>query len=1091
MQKLKPVTIIALDPHAAAFCEAVRGRLEKDFGARGRLIQTYSLINDGSTLKFESDLSATADLRFDLKAARNEAKRMEAEEAHALFERESPNIEPALIEMLGAGRNSAEIDAARREGIEIVRTRMIFLVLSSSDSFARGLALDLTRQIRWLFATRFAQELFDLQSVVLLPGLFESPEPPDYAATYALLKQLDHSMTAGVMITPQIKGVPPFEGCWLIDGYNARGDKIGSLAEQLQSYSDAFTGFLTSEPEMSGALMGTRMARGKAPAYSAFGYGELYYPVEATLTRLSCALARDITTRAFLADDASPADRSRRMLLAAKRFILSANYTSALEGLERDKGAPIWQDFSPRAEIREGATGAYLTELQLRHKQFEEGALPGFQRTLLLRREEVKAELEALIDAEINRRADAAPDGLNESIELLAAMTDRNISLSKDVLGENPQNLITEQRDIEGKLDNRLSINVDRSQTKSLLGQVHELRSRLASLQTSLRLAPAETDQSELTEAPDKNKRAENSVRDETGSAEGEDEAQKESFETPGAEKKPLSLHEERQQLIEEIASTEQQIQAMRLDYHRAIIMEDGAAHQLRYQASQQVREAKAQAVTQAEQEVTKVGDQLGEARLALDELQQERRQFLIRYFIVIPIIAAALIFGLPALAALAGFTPAQTLAQSFWDNLSSYLFWLAVAALIYAAVILYLFAVGINRRVNQAREQVKTLERTLSAAAAQLRRAHNDQLRFEYDLNAQVMRSETISYLIDVVGRRAEDLSRTLTELAETREAFIRRHDEALPSFSATRRPVLRASDVDAYYGKQAEDALRAGEAFANDQLKRSLVWRMKIEEFREKLEAFTSSRFERLKTLSIEDVLLREPELLPDYNASLYLRELNDAAEPLVQLREVDVDHDLFAQRDVTLWAGAEEHEHLLVRYRQVSPHATARASEDEQTLRALTRCLNYPAYFLSQIDYYRACYERMPEAHREAASFPDLIPNELGVGVEVRRAYENLLLAIATGMILRTSKGDYTFADDNGHSLGDNRKQIAEKLATDFSSQQLYADLCDRLEGRLVDHNFVYQKLSEYTASAQDLEKAEREVLETLSRKYHPLR
>jgi hypothetical protein len=1089
MQKLKPVTIIALDPHAAGFCAAVRRRLERDFGARGRLIQTYSLIHDGNTLNFESNLTSTADLRFDLRAARSEAKRLEAEEAHALFERVANSIEPALIEMLGAGRSSVEIDEARRENIEIMRRRMIFLVFSSSDSFASGLVLDLARQIRWLFANKFTQELFDLQSIVLLPGLFEWPETPDYAATYALLKKLDYSMTTGLRITSMIKGVPPFEGCWLIDGYNARGDKIGSLAEQLQSYCDAFTGFLTSEPEMSGALIGTRLARGKAPAYSAFGYGELYFPVETILTRLSSALARDLTTHAFLADDAPPPNRSRKMFQAAKEFVLSKDYTGALNGMERVNGKLIWQEF-PRVEKREGTTREHISELQRRHKQFEETDLPGFQRAADERRIEVQAELEAMVDAQIDRRADAALDGLSEAREFLEALTDPNIALRRDGRGENPQNLITEQRNIEGTLDDRLGITIDRTETQKLLSQVHELRERLTALQTSLRLAPEVTDEPDSTERPRQSATADIPVEGETGRAGVADQSQEESSDTGAPEKKPLSLQEERQQLADEIKATEQQIQATHLEYHHVITVEDLAARQLRYETRQQVREAKAQAVTAAEEEVVKVSEQLGEARITLDELQQERRAFLIRHFITIPIIAVVVIFGLPALAAMAGFPPAQTLAQSFWDEPSDYLFWLAIAALIYGCVVLYLFAVGINRRVNHAKEQVKTLERSLSAANAQLRQRHNDQLHFEYELYAQRMRVETINNLIEVVKQRAKELRRTLDEIAEVRAVFARRHDEALPLFSAMRRPVLRASDMDAYYEKKSEDALRDGLSFVNEHLPRSKARRIEIEEFREKLEAFASSRFERLKTLSIEDVLLREPELLSAHNASLYLRELNDAAEPLVQLREIDIDHDLFAQRDITLWAGVEEHEQLLSSYRLISPHATARASEDEQTLRALTRCLNYPAYFLSQIDYYRACYDRALASDKEASSLPDLIPNELGIGVEVQRAYENLLLAIATGMVLRNPKGDYIFASDHKRSLGPGRKQIAEKLATDFSSQHLYAELCDQLEARLNDRDLVYQKLTEYTDSATDLESAERELLKTLTRKYHPL-
>jgi hypothetical protein len=1075
MLKLKPMTILALDPHAAAFCAAVRGRLARDFGARGRLIQTHMLLGDGKTLRFESDLDAVADTRFDLRAARMEAKRMAAAEAHDLFEREATSLEPSLIEMLETGRSATEIDEARRDNIEIVRQRMIFLLFSSSDSFARGLALDLTRQIRWLFATRFSQEQFFLQAVVLLPGLFEHAEPPDCAATYELLKKLDHSVSQGMFVSPLLRNVAPFEGCWLLDGSNARGDKIGSLAEKLESYSDAFVGFLTAEPEMSGALLGTRVSRGKAPAYSAFGHGELYFPVETMLTRLSSVLARDIISRAFLAE-APRADTSRQLLLAAKEFVLSGDYEREIGGLEkRDKGGAIWEGFRPRVELREGMTQEHVSELQRLHVKFERESLPVLQRLVVTRGGEVKAKLKELVDALVQKRAVATPDGLSQAAELLEAMTDGAIALRRDVLGENPQNLVTAQRELGGYLDKRLGVTPDHTQTDSLLDRVQELRSNLFALQTTLRLTTTVPRQSKAGQPPASDKAAA------TADA---------SPENPDEEKKILSPEEERQRLSEEMEAAEHELERASSEYQHAIVEEDHAAYQLRREAKKQVQEKKAQTIAAAEQEVILVGTQLREARRSLDELQQERRQFLMRNFVVNPLVAVSLIFGVPLLAALADLGPARAVVDFFWENLSNFLLGLLFITTVYAGVMLYFFFVGINRRVNEARSQVKQLESSQRSAVVQLSRAREDQLRFEYQLYEQTIRIDTLNRLIEAVEQRAQELRQKLAALAETRDAFARQHEDAAPLSSATRRPVLYDRDIDAFYEKRKGDTQLDVETFTREHVNRADALDIEMGVFRDKLEAFARSRFERLKALTIEDVLLREPELIAPEHATRHLRELDDAAEPLVQLREIGIDDDHFAQRDVTLWAGANEHEQLLARYRQICPNATARPSEDERTLRALTRCLNYPAYFLGQIDYYRDCYDRSPEKEQETAALPDLIPSAFGVGAEVQRAHEKLLLGIALGLVSRRDDGRYAFTGTGDGAFGDNRALIAEQLATQFKSQQLYAELCEQVDAQTFDHNVIHQKLLAFLDSNSDLIPSEVEILNALLRKYHPL-
>src|SRR2546426_6545929 len=198
MLRLKPTTIIALDPYSAGFSEIVLARFKGDFPTSGNLIQAVVLNPKEAGLSFETDLASVGDSTFDLSARKN--VQMEAGKAQALFEREANSLEPSLIELFGAGRRAAEIARARREGIQIVRNRMVYLLVSSPESFARGVILELVRLIRLLFARFYTEEPYSLHVVVMLPSLFEHPGSVDYAATYALLKTLDQSASSGMVI---------------------------------------------------------------------------------------------------------------------------------------------------------------------------------------------------------------------------------------------------------------------------------------------------------------------------------------------------------------------------------------------------------------------------------------------------------------------------------------------------------------------------------------------------------------------------------------------------------------------------------------------------------------------------------------------------------------------------------------------------------------------------------------------------------------------------------------------------------------------------------------------------------------------------
>src|SRR5690348_13848705 len=132
------------------------------------------------------------------------------------------------------------------------------------------------------------------------------------------------------------------------------------------------------------------------------------------------------------------------MLLAVKQFVLGDNYRSAVDGIETENGALIWQDFKRPELQRESDVLQYVEEQRRQHAKFQRESLPKFKQTLLARSEIARRELVKLLDAEIDRRTDQAPEGLQEVPLLLERLVDHSISLHGNALGEPPQNLLTD-----------------------------------------------------------------------------------------------------------------------------------------------------------------------------------------------------------------------------------------------------------------------------------------------------------------------------------------------------------------------------------------------------------------------------------------------------------------------------------------------------------------------------------------------------------------------------------------------------------------------------------------------------------------------
>ena len=289
--------------------------------------------------------------------------------------------------------------------------------------------------------------------------------------------------------------------------------------------------------------------------------------------------------------------------------------------------------------------------------------------------------------------------------------------------------------------------------------------------------------------------------------------------------------------------------------------------------------------------------------------------------------------------------------------------------------------------------------------------------------------------------------------------------------------------ADIDTYY--QSFLSTLPTEKFTQEQVSRSQSWKISAEEFQNQLMPFARQQFEQLGNLSIGEVL-KQSDFIAANTANLRLNQLYDGANLLLRLQDIDANLNPTSQREITLWLGAKDKEQIFAFYSRFSRSLTVSVAEDEQRLCILTRSLGFPAYFLGQIEYYRDCYERTQSEQIEPdENIPDLIPEEIGSGRELKLAYQTVILAIALGLLTQHSQGDYQF---NAQSIGKNREQITLALATEFTFQELYGDLEERIE--TFERDFIYHKLQEFGTSASDLNPYEVKLLDHLFLDYNPL-
>ncbi len=465
-----------------------------------------------------------------------------------------------------------------------------------------------------------------------------------------------------------------------------------------------------------------------------------------------------------------------------------------------------------------------------------------------------------------------------------------------------------------------------------------------------------------------------------------------------------------------------------------------------------------------------------------LKELITEEKQFRSLYLVNIPIVVAIFFVGILVITGLFSQSTFWSLLQHIGINLLNYLLLGLVTTLTYSVIVWLKYSSGIRKHIQKVRKQIKRLESNLKATAVELRHTYNDQLKLEYELYAQNIRVEVLNYLIKVAKQKTEALRQTLSNLSRIHENLISKRDRVSTNFSETRLPVLKTSDIDIYYYQTFLSTLPI-DKFIQEEISRSQSWQITATELREVLLSFSRKQFEHLSKLSIGEVL--KSDLIANDTANVRLNQLYYSAKRLLRLQDSDAHLNPTSQPEITLWVGAKDKEEILQLYSRFSRSINPIVAENEGSLRFLVRSLGFPIYFLSQIEFYRDCYERTQKEQSETDNnIPDLIPEEISHR-EFTWAYDTLLLAIALELISQNARNNYQF---NDQSLGKEREKIAFALATDFIHQELYGQLKERIE--CFERDLIYQQLEKLEKSGKDLSHYERTRVIQLLSKYNPL-
>ncbi|OIP68450.1 MAG: hypothetical protein AUK48_15875 [Oscillatoriales cyanobacterium CG2_30_44_21] len=918
-----PAIAIAVDPYSTRLLAAVQNKLQQRYPQIAALIQFRALV--ASEGKLSEDLDAYACKDFDLISDRLH-KSLDDRQVIETLQQES-------IALLRSGGDPQIIAAAEQAGINVSPRRRIYCFATTAYPACRDTIPSYADLLRFLLNSLFLGQSNSLELIALLPSLFENEAEQACADTYGFFKVLDHHLSESRRRNRPML----FDNHWLIDRTNSERIQMPFLEIGLDAYAEIISTFLMREPDALGIAVGDTVINEKVAAFSSFGCSEVIFPINEIIKRLYLTLARDILDSAFLAEFEKNRENYRRLLLDVKAFVLQQSFSEAFDEIEQPRGKRIWQDFSPTiSEPSLGLTQNYVDNLDNQKQIFRDQRLLGFKRVAEESSSLAKTKINQLLENEVTQQSDSLNSGLDQVSQFLAVLVDSTITGNVDILGEEPQNLITNGRKLALKLDNTLGVVINREASEKCLQRIAELRIEIASLEDAEKnlfftepIAKSITDnwQSQI------DSKAQNTPNDDANQ-----------------DVEPLNDQEE----VEEI-SLGQKVLLKRAEFLEvwqqlqvAIESEEFAARRNRQTAIADKEEKLRQDIDRAEKDLYAKEKDWERCKERLEDALERKRNFLLLYLVVY-LGGIALITGLIAIAAaIAGFLGAI-----------GGLIWLISG--IAVAVWLVLFIknlIAVSEEVKQATTQLKNSQRSFKAAATTLRRNHNEQLKFEFDLYLQRIRADVADVAITSAQRWAANLNRTLDWLRELRIHFERQIQSIDIPESVIRSSIISTQDIDLIYAKLFPDIERTADSFTDREILRSQVLAMNSNLFQSKIADYAQEKFEHLSRYSLMDVLNGHSEFLLSNDADVILRKFYRVSQPLVQLFHTDMDRITTNAQDLTLWINNDGSDEIVNSLRQLRPTITTYESADRHSLTLLGRHMGFPLYFLSSIEFYRLC-------------------------------------------------------------------------------------------------------------------------------------
>lgn len=1051
-----PAIAIAVDPYSTALLAVVRNKLQQRYPQISALLQFRTLV--ASEGKLSEDLDAYACRDFDLISDRPKQSLADPQIIAAL-QQES-------IALLNSGGDPQVIAAAEQAGINVSPRRRIYCFATAAYPACRDTLPNYADLLRFLLNRLFLGQSNSLELIALLPSLFENEAEQACADTYGFFKVLDHHLSESRRQNRPML----FDNHWLIDRTNSERIQMPSLQSGLDAYAEIVSTFLIREPDALGIAVGDAVINEKVAAFSSFGCSEVIFPIDEIIRRLYLTLSRDILDTAFLAEFEKTRENYRRLLLDTKAFVLQQSFSEAFDEIEQPRGKRIWQDFSPTiSEPSLGLTENFVQNLNNQKQIFRDQRLLGFKRVAEESSSLAKTKINQLLEDSVTQQSDSLGSGLDRVAQFLDLLVDSTITGNADILGEEPQNLVVNKRKLTLGLDSALGITINREESEKYLQHIAELRVELASLEDAEKnLLFIEPTAKSITD---------------NWQSQIDSKAQNNSNEIPDREVNQLTDREEvEQEEIEEI-SLSQKVLLKRAEFLEAwqklqiaIESEEFTARRNRQTVIADKEEKLKQDIERAEKDLYVKEKDWERCRDRLDDALERKRNFLVLY-LVFYLGGIVLVTGLLAIvAAIGGFLGAI-----------GGLIWLIsgiTLAVWFVAFIKNLIAV--SDEVKQANTQLKNSQRSFKAAATTLRRIHNEQLKFEFDLYLQRIRADVADTAIASAQRLAASLTRTLDWLRQLRYHFEQKIQSIDIPESVIRSSIISTQDIDSVYTTLFPDINRTASLFTEKEILRSQVLTMNSNLFQSRIETYTQDKFEHLSKYSLMDVLSGNSEFLLSNDSDVILRKFYRISQPLVQLFHTDMDRIATNAQDLTLWINSDGSDEILNSLRQLRQNITIYESDDRHSLTLLGRHMGFPLYFLSSIEFYRLCYDRLGDRiDIENRNLDDIVPTQ-----EFHEAWEILLLAIALKVVTYGNK-QYLF---NNNILGITRRAIAETLTREYTQQQIYDQLKEFTKNSCIqsDVEIIYESLAilEQRKDWEILESSERNLINDLLCEYNPL-